>query len=77
MRVLLFVLHVCMLRECAGAMVTTMLVCGAGGGVVAVSAECEYGRYTLFMFCVYCRRRAIDACGAWGERFRRSMCLAG
>ena len=26
MRVLLFVLHVCMLRECEGAMVTTMLV---------------------------------------------------
>ena len=28
MRVLLFVLHVCLLRECAGAMLTTMLVWG-------------------------------------------------
>ena len=28
MRVLLFVLHVCMLRECEGVMVTVMLVCG-------------------------------------------------
>ena len=30
MRVLLFVLHVCMLRECEGAMVTAMLVWGQG-----------------------------------------------
>ena len=30
MRVLLFVLHVCMLRECEGVMVTVMLVCGMG-----------------------------------------------
>ena len=28
MRVLLFVLHVCILRECEGAMVTAMLVWG-------------------------------------------------
>ena len=28
MRVLLFVLHVCMLRECEGARVMAMLVCG-------------------------------------------------
>ena len=28
MRELLFVLHVCMLRECEGAMITTMLVWG-------------------------------------------------
>ena len=30
MHVLLFVLHLCMLRECAGARVTEMLVCGDG-----------------------------------------------
>ena len=30
MHVLLFVLHVCMLRECEGAMVTEMLVWGTG-----------------------------------------------
>ena len=28
LRVLLFVLHVCMLRECEGTRVTAMLVCG-------------------------------------------------
>ena len=28
MRVLLFVLHVCMLRKCEGTIVTTILVCG-------------------------------------------------
>ena len=28
MRVLLFVLHVCLLRECAGARLTPILVCG-------------------------------------------------
>ena len=38
MRVLLFVLHVFMLRECEGARVTEMLVWDPGGGVVAVSA---------------------------------------
>ena len=35
MCVLLFVLHVCMLRECEGTRVTTMLVCGDGGVVSA------------------------------------------
>ena len=30
MRVLLFVLHVCMLRECEGARLTVMLVWGLG-----------------------------------------------
>ena len=35
MRVLLFVLYVCMLRECEGARVTAMLV-GDGCGVVVV-----------------------------------------
>ena len=38
MRVLLFVLHVCMLREYMGARVTAMLVWGIGCGVVLVSA---------------------------------------
>ena len=45
MHVLLFVLNVCMLRECEGARVTAMLVwdqgrCGFG--------ECIYGWYTWF-----------------------------
>ena len=39
MRVLLFVLHVFMLRECDGA---GNAVVGDCGGVVAVSAGCEY-----------------------------------
>ena len=34
MRVLSFVLHVCMLRECEGARVIAMLVWSGGGGVV-------------------------------------------
>ena len=38
MRVLLFVLHVCMMREFESARVTAMLVCGDGGGMVVVSA---------------------------------------
>ena len=37
-RVLLFVLHVCMLRECEGARVTVMMMCGYGGCVGVVSA---------------------------------------
>ena len=43
MRVMLFVLHVCMLRECDGARLTTMLVwgmlrcdCGSAGHVVGI-----------------------------------------
>ena len=39
MRVLLFVLHMCMLRECEGDGNAGL---GAGGGVVAVSVGCEY-----------------------------------
>ena len=39
MRVLLFLLNVCMLRECDGDGNTGV---GAGGDVVAVSAGCEY-----------------------------------
>ena len=35
MRVLLFVLRVCMLRECEGERVTAMLVWGNGWGVVS------------------------------------------
>ena len=42
MRVLLFVLHVYMLRESQGAMVMDALVWGPVGGVVAVSVVCEY-----------------------------------
>ena len=38
MHVLLFVLHVCMLRVCEGARVTAMLVCGNKRGVVVMSA---------------------------------------
>ena len=45
MHVMLFVLHVCVLRECEDAMVTEMMVyvrgrCGCG--------ECVYGWYTWF-----------------------------
>ena len=36
MRILLFVFHVCMLRECDGARVTAMLVYGGGVVVGAV-----------------------------------------
>ena len=36
--VLLFVLHVYVLRECEGARVTAMLVWGLGGGVVTMNA---------------------------------------
>ena len=45
MRVLLFVLHVCMLRECEGARVTAMLVCGMD----EVCGEC---RATIILFFV-------------------------
>ena len=38
MCVLLFVLHVCILKECKGAMMTEILVWGPG----AMSAGCEY-----------------------------------
>ena len=50
MRVLLFVLHVCTLRECEGARLTAMLVwgwmrCGCGECMA-----CEW--YTWFRYCV-------------------------
>ena len=45
MRVLLFVLHVFMLRKCEGARVTEILVCGDGGGVVVVSPGHVGGTY--------------------------------
>ena len=41
MQVLVFVLHVCMLQEYQGVRVTTMLMWGFGGCVVAVSAYME------------------------------------
>ena len=45
MHVLLFVLHVCMLRECDGARLTAMLVRGMD--------ECRAcGWYTWFRYCV-------------------------
>ena len=49
MRVLLFVLHVCLLRECDGVRWTAMLMwvwmrCGECG---------KYGWYTWFKYCVY------------------------
>ena len=43
--VLLYVLRVCMLRECWGARVTAMLVWGPG---MYGSGECVYGWYTWF-----------------------------
>ena len=45
MHVLLFVLHMCMLRECLGARVTAMLVWGTGR---CSCGECVYGWYTWF-----------------------------
>ena len=49
MRVLLFVLHVCMLRGCDGARLTAMLVWGMWCGC----GECRAcGWYTWFMYCV-------------------------
>ena len=45
MKVLLFVLHVYMLRKCESARVTAMLVCGPGR---CVFGECVYGWYTWF-----------------------------
>ena len=46
MRVMLFVLHVCMLRECVD---DDNAGVGDGGGVVVCRA---CGRYTWFMYCV-------------------------
>ena len=43
MHVVLFLLHVCMLRECDGARVTAMMVWGRCG-----CGECVYGWYTWF-----------------------------
>ena len=40
MRVLLFVLHVCMLRECEGARVTAMLVSAGHVGGTRVQVLC-------------------------------------
>ena len=46
MRVLLFVLHVCMLRECDGARLTAMLVGGGrgrgDGGYVSLCCVCSH-----------------------------------
>ena len=47
-RVLLFVLHVCLLRECDGARLTAMLMWGW-----MRCGECRaYGWYTWFRHCV-------------------------
>ena len=52
MRVLLFVLHVCMLRECECAKVTEMLVWG-GGWMRCGCGECRAcWWYTWFRYCV-------------------------
>ena len=49
MRVLLFVLHVCLLRECDGVRLTAMLVWGC-----MRCGECRAcGRYTWFRHCVW------------------------
>ena len=50
MRVLLFVLHMCMLRECDGARWTAMLV---WGWMRCGCSECRAcGWYTWFRYCV-------------------------
>ena len=50
MHVLLFVLYVCLLRDCWGTRVTTMLVWGPGE---VCCGECVYGLYMWFQ--VFCR----------------------
>ena len=67
MRVLLFVLHVCMLKGCEG---DGNAVVGAEGDVVAVSAGCEYMGGTWGSGFVSTAR---DECGALGERYRCSV----
>ena len=50
MHVLLFVLHVCMLRECEGARVT---LCWSGRCIRCGCGECRACVwYTWFMYCV-------------------------
>ena len=61
MRVLLFVLHVCILRECEGARLTDMLVWGMG----LVSAG-HVGDTQL---------RVMDECDALDEKSWWCMCL--
>ena len=63
MHVLLFVLHVCMLRECGGARVTAMLVWGGWGDVVVVSA----GRFTNSVG----TGEVLDVCMCLGLRWCR------
>ena len=66
MHVLLFLLHVCLLRECDGAGLTAML---CGGWMRCGCGECRTcGWHTRFKYCVYRSLRAIDECGAWDER---------
>ena len=50
MRVLLFVLHVCMLRECKGARLTDILVLGMDAVWLWECRAC--GWYTWFRYCV-------------------------
>ena len=50
MRVLLFVLHVCMLKECEGARVTAMLM---GGWRRGCGERNACGWYTWFRYCVW------------------------
>ena len=67
MSVLLFVLPVCMLRECDG---DGNAGVGSGGGVEAgVSIWVVH----VVQFFVYCQRRTRYECDAWGERCRWSV----
>ena len=71
MRVLLFVLHVCLLRDCDGARLTAMLVWGMGvvsaghvggthgSGIVSSAAE------VLWMSVVRGMRGVGGVCGMW------------
>ena len=66
MRVLLFVLHVCMLRECDGARLTK---CWCGGWMRCGCDEFRAcGWDTCFRYCGYHSCRVIDECRAWDER---------
>ena len=56
MRVLLFMLHLCMMRECEGAIVMATLVCGDGGRWGCREKGCEYmgeTRGSGFVFTAY------------------------
>ena len=66
MCVLLFVLHVCMLRRCEGERVTAVLVWGMSEVLLwLVQGMCVV--YVVQVLCIS-QLTYIDECGAWDER---------